>query len=54
MLTSLKGYDSILLTWQGMYYEISGKDIQWENLELKRGVADGEQNWTSEGVSILI
>ena len=46
-----KGYERILVTWQGMFYEIRDEDIQFQNLEEKLKTSRGEEKWATEGVT---
>ena len=47
------GYDRIVLTWQGMFYEVSEADIELGHL-LKKQVTDiGVSKWVTEGVTVF-
>merc|ERR1711888_168874 len=47
------GYDRVVLTWQGMFYEVSEEDITLGNL-IKKGATDaGVSKWVSESVTVF-
>ena len=47
------GYDRVVLTWQGMFYEVSEEDIAPGNL-IKKGATDaGVSKWVSEVVTVF-
>ena len=47
------GYDKILLTWQGMFYEISESDIELDNLSVQTLAEAGVKKWVTEGVTVF-
>ena len=46
------GYDRVVLTWQGMFYEVSRADIELGNL-LQKQTDPGVSKWVSEGVTVF-
>ena len=47
------GYDRVVLTWQGMFYEVSEADIELGNLLPKQTTGAGVRKWVSEGVTVF-
>ena len=47
------GYDRVVLTWQGMFYEVSQEDIALEDLVKKSATDAGVSKWVYEGVTVF-
>ena len=47
------GYEKILVTWQGMFYEVSDMDIELENLTRANSQEYGLEKWVTEGVTVF-
>ena len=47
------GYEKILVTWQGMFYEVSDMDIELGNLSRAHSQDYGVQKWVAEGVTVF-
>ena len=47
------GYEKILVTWQGMFYEVSDRDIELGNLSIAHSQNYGMQKWVAEGVTVF-
>ena len=47
------GYEKILVTWQGMFYEVSEMDIELDNLTRAHSQEYGVEKWVAEGVTVF-
>ena len=47
-----KGYQRVVCTQQGMYWEFKWRDVVFENLQEKLINEDGERRWFSKGVTL--
>ena len=47
------GYDKIVFTWQGVFYEVSEDDIKLRNLLKKNLTESGVSKWVTEGVTVF-
>ena len=44
-----KGYQRVVTTCQGMYYELKEEQVEWENWHGKRATVGGDWCWRGEG-----
>ena len=47
-----KGYEKIVVTWQGMWWELTWDDIIWDNLDEKIVREKGVKKWGSKGINV--
>ena len=47
------GYNKVVPTWQGLYFELKGEDIAFENLDRSFNTARGVTTWSTKGVEIF-
>ena len=47
------GYNKVVPTWQGLYFELKGDDIAFENLDRSFNTARGVIIWSMKGVQIF-
>ena len=48
-----KGFQRVVITWQGMYWEHSKDDICFRNLNKVEYTEDGFECWKTDGVQIF-
>ena len=48
-----KGYDRVVTTWQGMFWEHSREDICFRNLRKDGYSVDGIESWKADGVQVF-
>ena len=47
------GYNKVVPTWQGLYFELKGEDIAFGNLDRNFSTARGTTTWSTKGVEIF-
>ena len=47
-----EGFNKVVATWQGLFYELKGEDIIFENLDRSFNTARGTTIWSTKGVQI--
>ena len=48
-----EGFNKVVATWQGLYYELKGEDIAFENLDRSFNTARGITTWSTKGVQVF-
>ena len=46
------GYQRVITTWQGMYFELRYRDVDWGQVAPRNPTMDGVNRWTTDGVTI--
>ena len=48
-----KGFERVVVTWQGMFWEYSHDDISFRNLKKDQFPPEGFESWSAKGVKVL-
>ena len=46
------GYQRVVTTWQGMYYEMTKQQVEWRNLKDRGVTIGGDYRWGTEGLTV--
>ena len=46
------GYQRVVITWQGMYYELTEQQVEWANFQNKTTTVGGDYKWSDDGISL--
>ena len=47
-----KGYQRVVTTYQGMYYELTWQQLEWDNLQDRGVTIGGDYRWGTEGLTV--
>ena len=48
-----RGYEKVVVTWQGLWWELTYEDVNWDNLDERIVGEKGVKRWETKGVNVF-